>query len=67
MAKVKLQVTDNRTVNVDGRIYRAGDVLELERDATAEQLLSAGSVVDVKARRWTGTVKRKTSGVTRRK
>jgi hypothetical protein len=66
MAKVRLQVTDNRTVNVEGKVYRAGDVLELERDSTAEQLLSAGSVVEVKPARRSGTAKRKTSGVTRR-
>jgi hypothetical protein len=63
MTTVKLEVTTNRTVNVDGRIYRAGDTLGLERDPTAEQLLSAGAVVEVKQARRSGTAKRKTSGV----
>jgi hypothetical protein len=51
MAKVKLQVTNNATVNVEGRIYRAGESFELERDDTAAQLLSAGTVTEVKPRR----------------
>jgi hypothetical protein len=42
MAKVKLRVTDNTSLNVEGTIYRAGDVFGLERDDTAKQLLSAG-------------------------
>jgi hypothetical protein len=57
-----LQVTDNRTVNVEGRIHRAGDVFELERDDTAEQLLSAGSVVEVKARRKSAAKRKPTAG-----
>jgi hypothetical protein len=60
MAKVKLRVTDNTSLNVEGTIYRAGDVFGLERDDTAKQLLSAGSVTEVKApKRSSG---RKTSG-----
>jgi hypothetical protein len=51
MAKVKLRVTDNTSLNVEGTIYRAGDVFGLERDDTAKQLLSAGSVTEVKVRR----------------
>ena len=46
---------ENRTVNVEGRIYRAGDVFDHERDETAHQSLSPGSVVEVKTRKLSGT------------
>lgn len=65
MAKVKLRVTDNTSLNVEGTIYRAGDVFEIERDYTAKQWIGAGFVTEVKSRRKTSgrkTSGRKTSG-----
>ena len=47
-------------LNVEGTIYRAGDVFEIERDDTAMQWLGAGFVSEVKARRKSSG--RKTSG-----
>jgi hypothetical protein len=53
MAKVKPRVTDNTSLNVEGTIYRAGDVFEIERDYTAKQWIGAGFVTEVKSRRKT--------------
>jgi hypothetical protein len=60
MAKVKLRLTDNTSLNVEGTIYRAGEVFEIERDDKAKQWLGAGFVSEVKHRRKRSG--RKTSG-----
>jgi hypothetical protein len=48
MAKVRLQIPDNASLNVAGHVYQAGDEFEAERDASVEQWLSAGAVTEVK-------------------
>lgn len=58
-AKIEVRVTDNASLNVDGRIYRAGDVLTVERDDTAAQWITAGWVSEVKK---AGKSRRKASG-----
>jgi hypothetical protein len=42
MAKVKLRIVENASLNIGGRVYRAGEVVEIDRDDTAEQWLAAG-------------------------
>ncbi|MBA3737325.1 MAG: hypothetical protein H0W97_02030 [Actinobacteria bacterium] len=58
-AKIEVRVTDNASLNVDGRIYRAGDVLTVERDDTVAQWISAGWASEVKK---AGKPRRKASG-----
>ena len=48
MAKVKLRIVENASLNVGGRVYRTGDVVEVDRDNTAEQWLAAGWVVELR-------------------
>ncbi len=66
-AKIEVRVSDNVSLNLDGRILRAGDVLTVERDDTAEQWLGAGWVSEVEVKK-AGKSRRKASGsVSRRK
>jgi hypothetical protein len=68
MARVKVRIPENVSLNVGGRIHRAGDELEVPRDETLEQWLSAGFVTEVKqTKRKTTTNRRKASGSLRRK
>ena len=48
MAKVKLQVADNVTLNRGGGIRRPGEHFEAERDDEVEQWLRLGYVSEIK-------------------
>jgi hypothetical protein len=51
MAKVKVRIPPNASLVYEGRVYRAGDELDIGKDEYAGQLLAAGQVVQVAARR----------------
>jgi hypothetical protein len=55
MAKIKVRIPENASLVYEGRVYRASDELEVVRDDYAEQLLSAGHVVEVKRKKKSGT------------
>lgn len=67
MAKIEVRVTDNVSLNLDGVIYRAGDVLTVERDDTAEQWLTAGWVGEVKKAGKSKSRRKASGSVSRRK
>jgi hypothetical protein len=51
MAKVKLEVANNVSLNRDGKIHKAGDTFEAERDDEIKRWLELGYVSEVKTRR----------------
>ena len=51
MAKIKLEVANNVSLNRAGKIHKAGDTFEAERDDEVERWLALGYVEQVKAPR----------------
>ena len=51
MAKIKLEVANNVSLNRDGKIHRPGDVFEAENDDEIKRWLSLGYVQKVRIRR----------------
>jgi hypothetical protein len=51
MAKIKLEVAHNVSLNRDGKIHKAGDTFEAERDDEIERWIALGYVVEQKSSR----------------
>ena len=65
MAKLKLLVADNVSLNRDGVIRRPGEVFEAERDDEVAQWIKLGYVSEHKAKK--STARRKAKKSTARK
>jgi hypothetical protein len=53
MAKVKLEVAHNVSLNREGKIHKAGDIFEADRDDEIKRWLELGYVSEDKPRRKT--------------
>jgi len=51
MAKLKLEVAHNVSLNRDGKIHKAGDTFEAERDYEINRWIALGYVVEQKSAR----------------
>jgi hypothetical protein len=51
MAKVTVQVPNNVTFSVDNKVYREGDVFEVDRDELVDAHVRNGNLVEVKTRK----------------
>jgi hypothetical protein len=60
MAKVKLEVANNVSLNREGHILKSGDIFEAERDDEIKRWLELGYVREVKARRLAKKTARRT-------
>ena len=51
MAKVTVQVPFNVTYATDNKVYREGDVFEVERDDLVDAFIRGGNLVEVKKKK----------------
>lgn len=49
MAKVTVQLPHNVTYSTDERVYREGDVFELERDELVDAYIQHGNLIEIKS------------------